>query len=39
MNYKRKTTQGFSIGSVVLDFTGGVLSILQMLLDAYNYGK
>ncbi|KAF2894761.1 hypothetical protein ILUMI_11413 [Ignelater luminosus] len=38
MNYKRKTTQGFSIGSVALDFTGGILSILQMLLNAYNYG-
>lgn len=39
MNYRRKSTNGWSIGNVLLDFTGGWLSILQMLINAYNYGK
>ncbi|XP_076814053.1 cystinosin-like [Clavelina lepadiformis] len=36
MNYKRKSTVGWSIGNVLLDFTGGSLSILQMILQSYN---
>uniref|UniRef100_A0A2P2I6H7 Cystinosin homolog n=1 Tax=Hirondellea gigas TaxID=1518452 RepID=A0A2P2I6H7_9CRUS len=36
-NYLRKSTSGWSIGNVLLDFTGGSLSILQMFLLAYNY--
>ena len=36
MNYKRKSTVGWSIGNVLLDFTGGSLSILQSLLISYN---
>ncbi|KAE8293869.1 Cystinosin [Larimichthys crocea] len=36
MNYRRKSTEGWSIGNVLLDFTGGVLSILQMILQSYN---
>lgn len=36
MNYKRKSTEGWSIGNVLLDFTGGTLSILQMILQSYN---
>lgn len=39
MNYRRKSTNGWSIGNVLLDFTGGWLSILQMMINAYNYGK
>ncbi|XP_060081480.1 cystinosin-like [Ylistrum balloti] len=39
MNYKRKSTVGWSIGNVLLDFTGGSLSLLQMFLLAYNSGK
>lgn len=39
MNYRRKSTSGWSIGNVLLDFTGGWLSILQMLINAYNYGN
>lgn len=39
MNYKRKSTIGWSIGNVLLDFTGGWLSMLQMMLNAYNYGN
>lgn len=38
MNYKRKSTVGWSIGNVVLDFTGGILSMLQMIVNADNYG-
>ncbi|XP_064071156.1 cystinosin homolog isoform X2 [Vanessa tameamea] len=37
MNYKRKSTEGWSIGNIFLDFVGGFLSILQMTLNAYNY--
>ncbi|XP_069703354.1 cystinosin homolog isoform X2 [Periplaneta americana] len=37
MNYKRKSTEGWSIGNIFLDFTGGMLSMLQMILNAYNY--
>lgn len=33
---QRKSTVGWSIGNVLLDFTGGVLSMLQMILIAWN---
>ena len=36
MNYLRKSTVGWSIGNVMLDFTGGVFSIGQMFVIAYN---
>ncbi|XP_029285747.1 cystinosin [Cottoperca gobio] len=36
MNYRKQSTDGWSIGNVLLDFTGGVLSVLQMLLQSYN---
>lgn len=36
MNYRRKSTVGWSIGNILLDFTGGALSILQMVLISYN---
>lgn len=39
MNYRRQSTKGWSIGNVLLDFTGGTLSILQMILQSYNNGK
>ena len=29
LNYRRKCTEGFHIGGVLLDFSGGVLSLLQ----------
>ena len=38
MNFRRKSTQGWSIGNVLLDFTGGSLSLLQMFLLAHNSG-
>lgn len=37
MNYKRKSTVGWSIGNIFLDFVGGFLSVFQMTLNAYNY--
>ncbi|BFZ16838.1 hypothetical protein BsWGS_19877 [Bradybaena similaris] len=36
MNFRRKSTVGWSIGNVLLDFTGGALSLLQMFLLSYN---
>uniref|UniRef100_UPI00358F4618 cystinosin-like n=1 Tax=Myxine glutinosa TaxID=7769 RepID=UPI00358F4618 len=39
LNYMRKSTAGWSIGNVLLDFTGGVFSLMQMLLQAYNSGS
>ena len=39
MNYKHQSTYGWSIGNILLDFTGGSLSILQMFLLAYNNGE
>lgn len=37
MNYSRKATAGWSIHNIILDFTGGLFSLAQMLLIAYNY--
>lgn len=34
LNYKRRSTDGWNIDNVMLDFTGGVLSLAQLLLDA-----
>ncbi|KMU78163.1 hypothetical protein CISG_07003 [Coccidioides immitis RMSCC 3703] len=34
VNYKRKSTVGWSIGQILLDFSGGVLSILQLIIDS-----
>lgn len=36
-NYQRKSTAGWSIYQVILDFTGGSLSLIQMFLLAGNY--
>ena len=36
MNYRRKSTVGWSIGNVMLDFTGGFFSIGQMFIISYN---
>ncbi|KAI8148516.1 PQ loop repeat-domain-containing protein [Fennellomyces sp. T-0311] len=38
INFKRKSTVGWSIHNILLDFTGGVLSVAQLLLDAYLSG-
>lgn len=34
-NFNRKSTEGWSIGNVLLDFTGGMLSLLQLLIDSF----
>jgi len=39
MNFRRQSTVGWSIGNILLDFTGGILSMLQMFLIAYNTGN
>lgn len=39
MNFYYKSTEGWSIGSVLLDFTGGSFSLLQMFLQSYNNGE
>ena len=36
LNYKRKSTVGWSIGNILLDFTGGFMNICQMVLQASN---
>ncbi|KAE9974763.1 hypothetical protein EG328_003669 [Venturia inaequalis] len=33
-NYKRKSTEGWSINQILLDFTGGILSLAQLLIDS-----
>jgi cystinosin len=38
LNYSRKSTVGWSIENVLLDFTGGMLSILQIFVDGANTG-
>ena len=39
MNFVRKSTVGWSVIFVILDLVGGVFSLLQMFLIAYNNGK
>ncbi|XP_062815704.1 LOW QUALITY PROTEIN: cystinosin [Anolis carolinensis] len=36
LNFRRKSTQGWSIGNVLLDFVGGAFSLMQMFLQSYN---
>lgn len=33
-NFKRKSTRGWSIGQILFDFAGGILSLAQLLIDA-----
>ena len=39
LNFRRKSTMGWSIGNILLDFTGGTLSIGQMFVISYNQSK
>jgi cystinosin len=34
VNYKRKSTVGWSISQILLDFSGGIMSFLQLIIDA-----
>lgn len=36
LNYRRKSTVGWSIGNILLDFTGGSMDIVQMVLQGAN---
>lgn len=36
LNWKRKSTVGWSIHNIVLDFSGGSLSLIQNLIDSIN---
>ena len=36
MNYRKKSTQGWSIENILLDLLGGLFSMLQMVMVAYN---
>ncbi|GFT43590.1 cystinosin [Nephila pilipes] len=38
-NFKRKSTVGWSIGTVLLDFIGGLFSIGQMFIISYNFNQ
>lgn len=38
LNYSAQSTVGWSIHNILLDFTGGILSIAQLILDAYISG-
>ena len=37
-NYKDKSTRGWSIGQVILDFLGSILSLLQLVIDSSMQG-
>lgn len=37
-NYRNKSTHGWSIAQILLDFVGGILSILQLGIDSYLQG-
>ena len=36
-NYKRKSTIGWNIHNILLDFTGGILSFIQNIIDYNNF--
>ena len=37
MNFQRRSTSGFSVGSIFCDFNGGLFSMGQMIVDSYNF--
>jgi hypothetical protein len=39
MNYRRRSTLGWSIESVLLDFTGGLFSLFQIIADSCAAGE
>ncbi|KFB42341.1 AGAP001628-PA-like protein [Anopheles sinensis] len=39
MNYRRQSTEGFEILNRLLDLAGGLFGILQMVINAWNFGK
>ena len=39
LNYKRKSTEGWSIVNILFDFTGGLFSVLQDVIKAVGHGE
>ncbi|KAJ2387116.1 hypothetical protein H4S02_003519, partial [Coemansia sp. RSA 2611] len=39
LNYRRKSTVGWSIHNIILDLTGGILSFAQLIIDAARSGN
>jgi cystinosin len=39
LNYRNKSTSGWSIGNVALDFCGGLFSLLQLIIEAVGNGR
>lgn len=37
-NFRNQSTKGWSIGQILLDFVGGILSIAQLAIDSYLQG-
>jgi len=37
-NYNNQSTHGWSIHQILLDFTGGILSVSQLFVDSYLQG-
>jgi len=35
LNFRRKSTEGWNIWNVLLDFTGGLLSVVQLIFDGW----
>jgi cystinosin len=38
MNYRQQSTAGFSIGAILLDLSGAMLSLMQLVLDSSSQG-
>jgi hypothetical protein len=38
LNYSRKSTEGWAIGNTLLDVAGGIFSLAQMFVNAYDNG-
>jgi len=38
LNYTRKSTEGYNMWAIYMDFAGGMLSILQIVLDSIDIG-
>ena len=38
MNYRRKSTEGWSIGNILLDFSGSVANYGQMVVQSIDQG-
>lgn len=38
MNYIRKSTDGWSIGNILLDFSGGIANYAQMTMQSIDQG-